>query len=78
MKPPAAMIGTSTSAAQAGTSSEVGIAPVCPPPSAPCTMTTSAPSSTAFSTWRGAPQVGMQSTPASLRRPISFRSGARL
>jgi hypothetical protein len=78
LKPPAAITGILTASAQAEISSELGIVPVWPPPSPPCTTTASAPNCSAFCTWRGAPQVGMQSTPASFSLRISVGSGERL
>ena len=56
----------------------VGTVPVWPPPSVPCTMIASAPSCSAFTAWRSAPQVGTHTTPASLSLAMSFASGERL
>ena len=43
LNPPAATTGTSIASTTWGTRIEVGTEPVCPPPSPPCTITTSAP-----------------------------------
>ena len=74
----AAMIGTSTASAAADTRSDVGTEPVCPPPSAPCTMMRSAPSCSAFAACLTAPQVGTQTTPLFLSEEIRLALGARL
>ncbi len=65
VNPPAASTGMSTASTTCGSSSEVGIVPVWPPPSAPWAMTASTPHSATFSACRGAPTVGMVTTPAS-------------
>ncbi|MNP02373.1 hypothetical protein D3C76_942240 [compost metagenome] len=77
-KPPAATTGTSTAATTWASSIEVGTEPVCPPPSPPWMVTTSAPISTAFCACFRAPTVGMQITPASFSREIIFGPGERL
>jgi hypothetical protein len=65
VNPPAASTGMSTASTTSGRRSDVGITPVWPPPSAPWAMTASTPHAATFSAWRGAPTVGMVTTPAS-------------
>ena len=78
LKPPAATTGTFTLRTTSGSSSVVGTEPVWPPPSPPCTVTTSAPSSTAFTACFTAPTVGMQTTPASFSLRMNSLPGERL
>src|SRR4029453_1160444 len=49
-----------------GSSSVVGVAPVWPPPSPPCTMTRSAPQAATLTAWRGGPTAGRKNPPAPL------------
>jgi len=78
-KPPAATTGTlcPTASSTWGSRMVVGTVPVWPPPSPPCTVTASAPSSTAFTACFTRPTVGMQTTPAYFSRRISSGPGER-
>ena len=77
-KPPAPRTGISdpTASHTCGSRSDVGTAPVWPPPSPPCAITASTPHASIFSAWRRAPTVGITSTPASWRRAIESWVGA--
>ncbi len=59
-----------------GRSSEVGTAPVCPPPSAPWAITACTPHSATFSACRRAPTVGITTMPPSDRRATMSGRGA--
>ncbi len=77
-KPPAATTGTSTAPTTCGRRRVVATLPVCPPPSPPCAMRTSAPSSTAFTACRTAPTVGTHRTPPSFSFAMKRGFGERL
>ncbi len=66
----------STASSTVGSNRLVGTAPVWPPPSPPCTITTSAPHDATFTACLAAPIDGITTTPCSLSRAISASFGA--